>query len=190
MKPVEEFENYKMIEAGIQFRDKLATTFGCIGTMDATSNVEEVTKKCEGKVVKKTKRVTDMTVAITSHTKVPVSRNLSGLSNKGLKAGVYAYGTDTFSDPFTFTTKVLDMEGNIKYLAFPNMENVKGLSLKVNNDVTEIEMDDMEFSALADSNNKFYYEAYESELEDETVKEQWLTNFTPDLVKETVQENA
>ncbi len=187
---VEEFENYKILESSIQFKNKSAIAFGCIGTMDATANVEEVVKKCEGKVVKKTKRVTDMTVAITAHTRVPVQRDLAGLSNEGLKEGVYAYGTDTFSNPFVYTAKVLDMEGNVKYIAFPNMENVKGLAIKVNNDVTEIEMDDMEFSALADSNNKFYYEAYESELKDANVKEKWLTNFTPDLVKETAQENG
>lgn len=190
MEQVEEFENYKIVEGSIQFKDKSAVAFGCIGTMDGTSNTEEVVKKCEGKVVKKTKRVTDMTIAVTAHTKIPVARNLAGLTNKGLKAGVYAYGTDTFSNPFTFAAKVLDMEGNVKYIAFSNMENVKGLAIKINNDVTEIEMDDMEFSALADSNNKFYYEAYESELEDEDVKTKWLTNFTPELVKETAQENG
>ena len=188
MKEVEEFENYKIIEGSIQFNGKSAVSFGCIGTLDGTANIEDVVKKCEGKVVKKTKRVTDMTVAVTAHTRVPVQRELVGLSNKGLKTGVHAYGTDTFSNPFVFAAKVLDMEGNIKYIAFSNMENVKGLSIKINNDVTEIEMDDMEFSALADSNNKFYYEAYESELEDNDVKEKWLTNFTPELVKETTVE--
>ena len=44
-------------------------------------------------------------------------------------------------------------------------------------------MKDFEFSALADENKKFYYEAYESEIEDEEVKEKWLTNFTSELVK-------
>ncbi len=190
MEQVEEFEDYKIVEGSIQFKDKSAVSFGCIGTLDASSNVEEITKKCEGKVIKKIKRVTDMTVAVTGHIKIPVSRELVGMSNKGLKAGVYAFGTDTFSNAFVFAAKVLDMEGNAKYIAFTNLENVKGLAVKVNNDTTEIEMSDLEFSALADSNNMFYYEAYESELEDDTVKEQWLTNFTPELVKETTQENG
>jgi len=129
-----------------------------------------------------------MTVTVTAHTKIKVKRELAGLTNEGLKTGVYAYGTDTFSKPFTFAAKVIDMEGNVKFIAFSNMSNVKGLAIKINNDVTEIEMDDMEFSALADSNNKFYYEAYESELEDDEVKQKWLTNFTPDLVKATAVE--
>lgn len=187
-KIVEEFEDYKIQEGSIQFEgNESAVGFGCIGTVDASSNVEEIVKKCEGKVVKKTKRVTDMTVTVTAHTKIKVKRELAGLTSEGLKTGVYAYGTDSFSKPFTFAAKVIDMEGNVKFIAFSNMSNVKGLSIKINNDVTEIEMDDMEFSALADENNKFYYESYESELEDEQVKQKWLTNFTPGLVKATAE---
>lgn len=185
MKQVEEFENYKIQEGSLQFDNNTAISFGCIGTVDASSNTEEVVKKCEGVVVKKKKRITDMTVAITGHAKIPASRKIIGLSNEGLKTGIYAYGTDTFSAPFTFAAKIIDMDGNIKYIAFPKIENTKGLSVKVDNGVTEIAMDDFEFSAMIDSNNKFYYEAYESELEDETVKSKWLTNFTPELVKQT-----
>lgn len=180
---LEEFDDYKIIEGSIQFKGKSAVSFGSIGTMDASSNVSEVVKKCEGIIVKKIKKVTDMTVSVTGHTKIEAARDITGLSNKGLKAGIYAYGSDTFSEPFTFAAKVLDMDGNIKYIAFPNLENVKGLSIKINNDVTEIEMKDFEFSALMDSNKKYYYEAFEEELEDEDVKEKWLTNFTPELVK-------
>lgn len=182
---VEEFDNYKIIKGSIQFDQKSAISFGCIGTLDCTANTEEVVKKCEGKIVKKIKRVIDMTVSLTGHAKIPAARDLAGLSNEGLKTGVYAYGSDSFSKPFVFAAQVLDMDGKIKYIAFSNMEDVKGLSVKVNNDTTEIEMQDFEFSALADSNNKFYYEAFEEELEDEEIKEKWLTNFTPDLVKAT-----
>lgn len=183
MKQVEEFDDYKIIEGSIQFRDGITIPFGCIGTLDGSSNIEEIVKRCEGAIVKKIKRIVDMTVALTGHAKVSATRKIMGLSNEGLKTGIYAYGTDTFSNPFVFTAKILDMDGKIKYIAFPNLENVKGLSVKVNNDVTEIEMKDFEFSALADENKKFYYEAYEEEIEDEDVKEKWLTSFTADLVK-------
>ena len=83
-----------------------------------------------------------------------------------------------------FTAVVIDMDGNRKYIAFPNMEDVKGLTINIDNDQTEIKMNEMEFSANADENNQFYYEAYESEL-DEAAKTAWLTNFTPELVKST-----
>lgn len=185
IKQVEEFENYKIQEGSLIFGDNPAVGFGCIGTVDATANVQEVEKKCEGITVKKIKRVNNMTVAITGHVKIPTARKIVGLSNEGFKTGVYGYGTDTFSNPFIFTAKVIDMDGNIKYIAFPKLEDVKGLSVKVNNDVTEIEMDDLEFTALKDSNNMFYYEMYDSESEDADLKTAWLTNFTPDLVKQT-----
>lgn len=190
MKEVVEFENYKIKECSIQFPDESAVAFGCAGTMDATANINETVKKCEGKTVKKAKTVVDITVALTGYAKAPISRKIMGLSNKGLKTGVYGYGSESFSKPFVFAAKVFDMEGKVKYIAFSNLEDVKGLSLKVNNDTTEIEMDDFEFTALADSNEMFYYEAFEDELEDETVKEQWLTNFTPALVKSTEQSNG
>lgn len=183
MSKVEEFEDYKIEEGSIQFEGEEAISFGCIGTLDGTSNIEEVVKKCEGKVVKKVKRVTDIAVALTGHAKIPASRKLMGLSNEGLKTGVYAYGADIFSKPFVFAAKIKDMEGNTKYIAFSNLTDTKGLFFNVNNEVTEIEMKDFAFSALADANNKFYYEAFESELEDAEVKEKWLTNFTPELVK-------
>lgn len=183
MSQVVDFENYKIKEGSIQFPEQSAVSFGCIGTLDTTVNVNETVKKCEGKTVKKAKQVTDITVSLTGHAKIPTARNIMGLSNEGLKTGVYGYGSESFSKPFVFAAKVVDMDGNVKYIAFSNVEDVKGLTLKVNNEATEIEMSDFEFTALADTNGMFYYEAYEDELEDDTVKEQWLTNFTPDLVK-------
>lgn len=183
MSQVVDFENYKIKEGSIQFPNKSAISFGCIGTLDGTANINETVKKCEGATIKKAKTVVDMTVSMTGHARIPASRDIMGLTNQGLKTGVYGYGSNSFSDPFVFAAKVLDMEGNIKYIAFPILEDVKGLSVKVNNDTTEIEMNDFEFTALKDSNEMFYYEAYEDELEDNTVKEQWLTNFTPALVK-------
>ena len=183
MSQVEEFEDYKIQEGAIQFQNEVAIAFGCIGTLNGTANVEEVVKKCEGATVKKRKRITDLTVNLTGHAKIPASRKIMGLSNEGLKTGVYAYGVDSFSKPFTFVAKVIDMDGNVKFIAFPNLTDTKGLFLNVNNETTEVEMKDFEFSAMMDSNKKFYYEAYESEIEDTNVKDTWLTNFTPDLVK-------
>lgn len=180
---VEEFEDYKIQEGSIQFEGESAISFGCIGTLDGTATIEEVIKKCEGAVIKKLRRTTDLAVTLTGHAKIPTSRKIMGLSNEGLKTGVYAYGVDSFSKPFVFAAKIIDMEGNVKYVAFSNLTDTKGLFINVNNETTEIEMKEFSFSALADENKKFYYEAYESELEDDTVKNTWLTNFTPALVK-------
>ena len=178
-----DFDDYKIIEGTIAIDDAVATSFGCIGTLEGTSEIETVEKKCEGAVVKTIKKVTKVDVTLTGHPYTAVLRNVAGMTNEGLKEGVYGYGANVKSKKIVFTAKVEDMEGNIKYIAFPNMDDVKGLTIKVDNDVTEIEMKDFEFSALKDENNMFYYEALEKDLTDEEVKSKWLTNFTPDLVK-------
>lgn len=179
-----DFEDYKILEGTITIDDELATSFGCIGTLDGTSEIAAVDKKCEGSVIKSVKKVTKMNVTLTGHPYTAVIRKVAGMTNEGLKEGVYGYGADITAKKIVFTAKVEDMEGNIKYIAFPNMNDVSGLKINVNNDVTEIEMKNFEFSALKDENKMFYYEALESELKDETVKEKWLTGFSPDLVKE------
>lgn len=178
-----DFEDYKIIEGTITIGEELATSFGCIGTLEGTTETETVEKKCEGAVVKTIKKVTKVNVTMTGHPYVSVARKVVGMTNDGLKEGVYGYGADIKSKKIVFTAKVEDMEGNIKYIAFPNMDDVKGLNIKVDNDVTEIEMKEFEFSALKDENGMFYYEALEKDLKDESIKQQWLTNFTPDLVK-------
>lgn len=183
-----DFEDYKIIEGTITVDKKVATSFGCIGTLEGTSDVETVEKKCEGTVVKSIKKVKKINVTMTGHPYTSVLRDVSGLTNEGLKEGIYGYGVDIKSKKIVFTAKIQDMEGNIKYIAFPNMDDVKGLNIKVDNDVTEIEMKDFEFSALKDKNNMFYYEALEKDLTDTDVKEKWLTNFTPDLVKNATTE--
>ncbi len=178
-----DFEDYKIIEGTIAIDNEVATSFGCIGTLEGTSETETVEKKCEGSVVKSIKKVTKIAVTLTGHPYTAVLRNVAGMTNEGLKEGIYGYGDNVKSKKIVLTAKVQDMDGNIKYIAFPNMDDVKGLNIKIDNDVTEIEMKDFEFAALKDSNNMFYYEALEKDLTDADVKEKWLTNFTPDLVK-------
>ena len=178
-----DFEDYKIIEGTITVDDELSTSFGCIGTLDGSSDISAVEKRCEGSVIKTVKKVNKVAVTLTGHPYVSVLRKVAGMTNKGLKEGVYGYGADIKSKKIVFTAKVEDMEGNIKYIAFPNMDDVKGLNIKINNDVTEIEMKNFEFSALKDENNMFYYEALERDLEDEDLKMKWLTNFTPSLVR-------
>ncbi len=178
----EDFEDYQVLDLTIIPKGETAIPFGPLGNLEAESETESVEKKAEGRVIKSKKRVSKMNVTITGHTTVSAKRQIFGLDTKGLKPGVYAYGADIISKEMIITAKVQDMEGNIKFIAFPNVEDVAGLSIKIENDQTEIEMNELEFSANADENKRFYYEAYESETDAETAK-QWLTNFSIDLVK-------
>ena len=182
-----DFEDYKIIEGTITIDNAQSTSFGAIGTLEGTSDIAKVEKKCEGSVVKTVKKVNKVDVTMTGHPYTAVLRKVAGMTNEGLKEGVYGYGANIKAKKIVLTAKVEDMEGNIKYIAFPNMDDVKGLSIKVDNDVTEIELKNFEFSALKDENGMFYYEALNTEITDNNVKEQWLANFTPNLVKETAQ---
>lgn len=180
-----DFEDYKIIEGTITIDDEISTSFGCIGTLEGTSDISAVEKKCEGSVIKTVKKVNKVDVALTGHPYTAVLRSVAGMTNEGLKEGIYGYGANIKAKKIVLTAKIEDMEGNIKYIAFPNMDDVKGLTISVNNDVTEIEMKNFEFSALKDANKMFYYEALEKDLKDEDIKSKWLTNFTPELVKAT-----
>lgn len=179
----EDFEDYQVLEGTIKAEDETAIPFGPLGSLEVESEKEEIVKKAEGRKIKSKKRVSSLNVTVSGHATVPTKRKVFGLSTEGLKPGVYAYGTNIKSKSLIFTAVVLDMDGNRKLIAFPVMEDITGLTIKIDNDQTEIEMNEMEFSANADENNKFYYEAYEAELDEET-KKAWLMNFTPDLVKE------
>ena len=92
------------------------------------------------------------------------------MTNEGLKEGIYGYGDNIKPKKIVLTAIVEDMDGNIKYIAFPNMDDVKGFNIKLNNDTTEIEMKDFEFAALKDDNGFFFYDAFEKDIKDEDVK--------------------
>lgn len=178
-----DFEDYKILEATVTIDDTTAVSFGCIGTLEGTSENDTVEKKCEGTVVKTKKKVKQVNVTMTGHAFASVQRNIMGMTNDGLKEGIYGFGDKIKPKKIVFTAKVEDMDGNIKYVAFPNMDDVKGFNLSVNNDVTEIEMKNFEFTALKDENGFFFYDAFDKDIKDEDVKEKWLTAFTPELVK-------
>lgn len=178
-----DFEDYKIRQATITIDDKAAVSFGCVGTLDGTSETETVEKKCEGAVVKTKKKVKQVNVTMTGHATSIVQRDIMGMTNEGLKEGIYGYGDNIKPKKIVLTAIVEDMDGNIKYIAFPNMDDVKGFNIKINNDTTEIEMKDFEFAALKDENGFFYYDAFEKDIKDEDVKSKWLNAFTPELVK-------
>lgn len=180
----DEFDNCEIKNASIKFNSaEAAIKFGCLGKIDVSSNITTVSKKCEGRVVKKKTRVTDLVVSLTSHVNKTVDKDLVGMKNDGLKEGIYAYGENSFCEKFTFCAEIEDMDGNKKLVAFPNCSNAKGLTLTVDNDATEIALKELEFSAMMDNYGKFYYEAEQKDLVDENVKEKWLTDFNYDLVK-------
>lgn len=182
----DEFDNCEVKEASIKFKSAdAAITFGCMGRININSNTTTKTKKCEGRVAKEVTKVDSLNVEVGSHLTRTVDRKLVGMSNEGLKKGVYAYGNRSFCEAFIFTAVIEDMDENRKLIAIPNCTNAQGLSITVDNDATEIAVKDLNFKAMEDDYGQFLYTAEEADLEDATVKDLWLTNFSHDLVKLT-----
>ncbi|MGG3943370.1 phage tail protein [Peribacillus psychrosaccharolyticus] len=188
---VEEFDAVKITNASIQFIEggtqQPGTKFGCIGTIEGETELNEFVKNCEGVETKKIVRPIRINLTISGHIPVKVARDIFGLSNEDLKPGVYAYGADSKGKNFVLTADVIDEFQDItKLIAFSNCVSNTGLVITIENGADELAELEMEYTVMQDSNKKFYYEALVDELEDQTVVTQWHTQFTSDLVKATV----
>lgn len=188
---ITEYENFEIEEASIQFIGSDGTVedgeaFGCVGSLTAEPENEEIVKNCGRTQIGATTKTKYLNVSIEAHLKRGVAQKVFGLENKGLKNGVYGLSANAVKQNFIFAAVVYDMKREVKKLiAFPLVANTTGFNLNIDNSATEVEPISLDFRAMKDSNNMFYYEAYESELSDNNIKSQWLTKFSPELVKET-----
>lgn len=182
---VTDFDPVSIKNMNIKFQgDATASKFGCIGKIDGQTELLEIVKKCEGIEVKKKSIPQKMKLKITAHVPVSTVRSTFGLSNSGLKPGVYSYGSASKGLPFILTADVIDeFEDVTKIIAFPNCSSATGLTLSVENGADTVAELEMEFTAMVDENKNFYYEAFLTELEDATLADTWRTNFTSSLVK-------
>ena len=186
---ITEYENFEIEEASVQFigsngTTENATAFGCIGSLTVEPEVEEIVKNCGRTQISATSKTKYLNVTIEAHLKRGVAQKIFGFENTDLKEGVYGLSANSVKKDFIFTAVVYDMTRNVKKLiAFPLVSNVSGFSLNLDNSATEVQTISLNFRAMKDSNNMFYYEAYESEITDATVKNTWLTQFSPNLVK-------
>ncbi|EAG8839284.1 phage tail protein [Listeria monocytogenes] len=184
---IEEFDATRVTNVGTKFsEDATSIAFGCLGSIEGETELLELVKKCGGVETKKKTTPQKMSLTLNGHVKVPVLRDIFGLSNEGLKAGVYSYGADSLSKPFVLTADVLDeFEAQTKLIAFSNCVAATGLKITVENGADEVAEVELEFTAMIDDNRKCYYEAIISELDEadkDAFVKQWHTNFTPDMV--------
>ncbi|PTY79620.1 phage tail protein [Heyndrickxia sporothermodurans] len=183
---IEEFDAIRITNFNIKFKgEQTAQSFGCVGQLEGETEMITIVKKCEGVETKSKSKPQKMTLTLNSHVKVAPLRSIFGLSNEGLKPGVYSYGSNSKSKDFVLTADVIDeFEDLTKLIAFPNCTSSTGLTLSIENGADEVAELELEFTAMVDDNKNCYYEALLDELADTTVAETWRTNFTPDLVKE------
>lgn len=182
---IQEFDPVRITNPGIKFDGETTSTIlGCIGQIEGETEIYTVVKNCEGVQTKSKSKVRKMTLKLNAHVKVEPYRKLFGISSDNLKAGVYSYGKNSDVKAFTLTADVIDdFEEVTKLIAFPNCSSNTGLTLKIENGADEVAELELEFDAMIDVNGNCYYEAFEDEITDETLKDTWRTNFTPDLVK-------
>ncbi|MER2111164.1 MAG: phage tail protein [Solibacillus isronensis] len=184
---ITEFDSWSILNSSIQFFDggtkKPGQKFGSVGTISFEPETSSLTKR-EGRIITKEKVVTTkLNVSVSAHIPVTVARDFFGLSNEGLKPGVYSYGQGSLGKDFVWTADVVDdFEEVTKLIAFPKASNSAGLTLSIDSSQEELALLELSFSAVADANGKFYYEALVPELEDTEIAEQWHKEFTPDLV--------
>ncbi|PTY77352.1 phage tail protein [Heyndrickxia sporothermodurans] len=183
---IEEFDAVRITNFNIKFKgEQTAQSFGCVGQLEGETEMITIVKKCEGVETKSKSKPQKMTLSLNAHVKVAPLRSIFGLSNEGLKPGVYSYGSNSKSKDFVLTADVIDeFEDLTKLIAFPNCTSSTGLTLSIENGADEVAELELEFTAMVDDNKNCYYEALLDELADTTVAETWRTNFTPDLVKE------
>ncbi|PKG23946.1 phage tail protein [Niallia nealsonii] len=186
---IQEFDAVRISNASIQFfKDGIkqpGIKFGCLGTVEGETEVQEIVKVCEGVTVKRKIKPLRMTVTVSAHIPVAVARTYFGLKDTyGTK--VYTYGTDSNGEKFIFTADVIDdFEDVVKLIAFSNCTDNTGLKISIENGADEVALLEVEFTVLPDELKQMYYEAFVDELTDANIASKWHSDFTADLVKGT-----
>lgn len=182
------FSDYEVKESAIKFAGEgeiNATKVGCVGSLEEAMDVRTVVKKCEGIVVKsRTKGTGSGSLKVSLHMLWSLYVKAYGMIFKDkLAEGVYAYGKDSTHKEFTWMCKVLDEDDLVKYLAYPRCVISSGTVKKIENGSEEVAEIEMEIAVFPDEQGFGKYEAIESELTDDSIKNKWLTSFNYDLVK-------
>lgn len=156
---------------------------GCVGSFEESFGTKVVQQKCEGKVVKQ-RTVPDGTgtLKLSLHMKWSAYIKMYGMGREELKEGVYAYGSN-MHEPFAYVCEALDIDGNIKYKAYPNCVVSDGIARKVENGGEEVAEVELNIALAADEHGECMYEAPAEELTDETIKTKWMTDWNYELIK-------
>lgn len=186
---IQEFDPISFKGASVQFKQPdgtyaEGTEFGAVGTIEGETTLIELIKRAEGVEVKKKVKPQKMTLNVSAHVKVDVVREIFGITSDNLKPGVYTYTTDSKGKEFIFTANVIDEFENItKLVAYPNCTSASGFAFSIENGQSEVAEMSVTIDAYPDKHGSIFYEAFVDELEDQTIAEQWHTQFTRELVE-------
>ena len=181
---------YELREMALKINGLEEDTFthaDCVGTFEEEAETLTVTKNCRGKVAKKRTTGTGSgTLTISAHWPQALLVKLYDMERDDLVEGVAAYGNDSRHKEATMVCKVLDEDGNVKYMAYPKV-NANTLAREIENGGEEVAEKEIEFSYMPDEYGYGVYECCEADLGTDTksLKTKWMTEWTPDLVQKT-----
>lgn len=186
MTEIKEFDAIKIRNASIQYKDSGLQNdkFECLGSIEGETEMKTLVKRCEG-VIRKSKSIPiGHSLTLTGYVPVATLRNIFGLTNDKLKAGIYSYGIESKGKNFCLTADVIDeFEDIVKLVAFPNSNSATGLKFSIDNDADETAYIELEFDVNPDEAGQFYYEAFVAEV-DQAIATAWHTAFNRELVEE------
>lgn len=179
------FSEYELREMGIKTAGSEAyVAANCVGSCEEELDTKVVSKSCRGVVIKKTvKGAGTGKLSISMHMPWDVYTDIYGMNLETLIDGVKAYGTNSRHKNFACTQHVFDEDGEEKFKAYPNCIIETGVARKIENGAEEVAEIELEVSLQPDEHGNCVYEALASELEDETVKKDWMTAFEPSMVQ-------
>lgn len=156
---------------------------GAVGTAEETLDSKTVSKKYRGAIVKQRTRGTGSgNLKLSLHMNYDMYNKTLGMASEELKEGVYAYGMGSKHGVFSLTALVLDEDDRKKLKAYPNCTVITAPPRKIENGGEEVAEIDFEVAINPDEYGNGMYEALYDEI-DEGIREEWLTNFTPKLVR-------
>lgn len=179
------FSDFELDQMGFKFVGSDAyKSVNCVGSCEEEMESKTITKSCRGVVVKTVSRGTGTgTLKFSAHIPWDVYIEAYGMELDTLKAGVKAYGRNSIHKGFAIVMHIKDEDGVEKFKAYPNAVITTGVTRKIENGAEEVAELELEVSVMPDDYGNGMYEVIESELTDETVKETWMTAFTPELVQ-------
>jgi hypothetical protein len=179
------FSEYELREMAVKFKSaEEYVAANCVGSCEEELDVKVITKMCRGVVFKKTvKGAGTGKLSISMHLPWAVFTQAYGMELESLKEGVKAYGEHSRHEGFAITQHVFDEDGEEKFKAYPNCIIETGVSRKIENGAEEVAEVELEVSLQPDEFGHCVYEALASELDDETLKTNWMTKFEPSMVQ-------
>lgn len=177
--------DFEIDKLGFKFAgEETYENVSCIGSMEEEMAVRSVTKSCRGVIVKKRSNGTgEGTLKVTAHLPWTVFTKAYGMNLTTLVEGVKAYGRNSIHPTFSVVAHVIDEDNNEKLKAYPNCVINTGVVRKIENGAEEVAEMELEIGVMPDDYNNGLYEVVVDELKDETIKNTWMTAFTPELVQ-------